>query len=58
MKKHSVLKDAWEAFRRDDRPYWEAMADDGMNKTLKFCIFCIFAYGFGVVVIELWERFV
>jgi len=58
MKKTSVLKDAWTAFRRDDRPHWAIMADDGMNKTLKFVICCVFGYGFYVVVLELWEKFI
>ena len=52
------MKDAWTAFRRDDRPHWAVMADDGMNKTLKFAIYCVFGYGFYVVVAELWEKFV
>ena len=26
----------WIAFRKDDRPHWEVMADDGMNKFLYF----------------------
>ena len=30
--------------RPDNRPEWEKMADDGMNKFLKFCIFCVFAF--------------
>ncbi len=42
--KRSILKDMWIAFRKDDRPHWEVMADDGMNKFLKFCIFCVFAF--------------
>ena len=37
--KRSVLKDMWIAFRTDDRPHWEVMADDGMNKFLKIVIF-------------------
>ena len=39
--KSSVLRDMWNAIRKDDRPHWEVMADDGMNKFLKFCIFVI-----------------
>ena len=54
----SVIDDIKSALKRKDRPHWEVMTDDGMNKTLKFVVFCIFAYGFGVVVIELWEKFV
>ena len=57
MKKNSVIKDMWDAIRKDDRPHWEVMADDGMNKFLKFCIFCVFAYGTYVVVVELIKKF-
>tara|TARA_B100000676_G_C17628455_1_gene605341 strand:- start:226 stop:402 length:177 start_codon:yes stop_codon:yes gene_type:complete len=57
MKKNSVIKDMWTAFRKDDRPHWEIMADDGMNKFLKFCVTCLFAYGFYVVVVELLRKF-
>ena len=58
MKKNSVLKDMWIAFRKDDRPHWEIMADDGMNKFLKFCITCVFLYFGYVTVLALIERFV
>ena len=30
--KSSVLRDMWNAIRKDDRPHWEVMADDSMNK--------------------------
>tara|TARA_B100000214_G_scaffold318050_1_gene252181 strand:+ start:407 stop:553 length:147 start_codon:yes stop_codon:yes gene_type:complete len=43
--------------KKDTRPYWEVMADDGMNKFLKFCIFCIFAYGGFEVIVALVDRF-
>ena len=43
--------------RQDTRQHWEIMADDGMNKFLKFVIFCIFTYGTFHVIIELYERF-
>ena len=39
------------------KPYYVAMADDGMNKTLKFALFCVFAYGFYQVVVALIDRF-
>ena len=55
--KSSVLKDMWDAIRKDDRPHWEVMADDGMNKFLKFCITCVFLYFGYVTVIELWDKF-
>ena len=57
MKKNSVLKDMWLAFRKDDRPHWEVMADDGMNKFLKFCITCVFLYFGYVTVLALIDRF-
>ncbi len=34
------------------RPHWEVMADDGMNKFLKFCIVCLYAYGAYKVIME------
>ena len=44
--------------RNDTRPHWEVMADDGMNKFLKFCITCILFYGWDIqVVIALIDRF-
>ena len=55
--KRSILKDMWIAFRKDDRPHWEVMADDGMNKFLKFCITCVFLYFGYHTVIALIERF-
>tara|TARA_X000000368_G_scaffold119991_1_gene93968 strand:- start:1916 stop:2083 length:168 start_codon:yes stop_codon:yes gene_type:complete len=51
------LKSMWADFRRDDRPDWERMSDDGMNKVLKTVILCIFAYGTYVLFIELIGRF-
>ena len=42
----------------DNRPHWERMADDGMNKFLKFCITCVFLFFGYHVVIALWERFI
>ena len=40
------------------KPHWEVMADDGMNKFLKFVLFCLFAYGFYEVVLALIDRFI
>ena len=37
--KSSILRDMWNAIRKDDRPHWEIMADDSMNKTLKFALY-------------------
>lgn len=36
---------------------WVYASDDSMNKFLKFCIYCVFAYGGYHVVIEIIERF-
>ena len=53
----SIIKDMWIAFRKDDRPYWEQMSDDGMNKFLKFCITCVFLYLGYQTLIALIDRF-
>ena len=53
----SVIKDMWIAFRKDDRPYWEQMSDDGMNKFLKFCITCVFLYLGYQTLVALIDRF-
>ena len=42
---------------KKQRPQWEVMADDGMNKFLKFVIFCIFTYCIVHVIIALYDRF-
>jgi len=44
--------------RKDDRPDWERMSDDGMNKVLKLCIYGIFAYGGAHVIIALYDKFI
>ena len=44
--------------QKDNRPHWEVMADDGMNKFLKFCITCVFLYGTYLVVLALIDRFI
>ena len=44
-------------FGDDDRPDWEKMSNDGMNKFLIFLIFCIFAYGFIYALIELFDKY-
>ena len=43
--------------RKDDRPDWERMSDDGMNKFLKFCITCVFLWMGYQTVIALIDRF-
>ena len=45
-------------WKKDTRPDWEKMSDDGMNKFLKFCVTCVFLYFGYITVLELWERFV
>ena len=55
--KSSILRDMWDAIRKDDRPYWEQMADDGMNKFLKFWITCVFLYFGYVTLLALIDRF-
>ena len=55
--KSSILRDMWDAIRKDDRPYWEQMADDGMNKFLKFCITCVFLYFGYVTLLAIIDRF-
>ena len=64
MKKNDTRRDAWnfdylgmKAYLKDNRPHWEVMADDGMNKFLKFCISCVFLWMGYQVVIGLIERF-
>ena len=43
--------------RKDTRPHWEVMSDDGMNKFLKFCITMVFLYFGYHTVIAIIERF-
>ena len=66
VEKKDTRRDAWnfdyigiKAFKRkDDRPDWERMSDDSMNKVLKTVILCIFAYGGYHFIIALIERFI
>lgn len=37
--------------------HWVHASDDIMNKVLKFCIYCLYGYGFYVVIAELVKRF-
>ena len=55
--KSSILRDMWNAIRKDDRPHWEVMADDGMNKFLKLCLTCVFLYGTYLVILALIDKF-
>ena len=38
--------------------HWVYMADDSMNKVLKTVVYCLFGYGFYVVSVELWNKFI
>ena len=38
--------------------HWVYAADDQMNKVLKTVVCCLFGYGFYVVAIELWNKFI
>tara|TARA_Y100001937_G_C7047224_1_gene297416 strand:- start:219 stop:380 length:162 start_codon:yes stop_codon:yes gene_type:complete len=51
------LKEKLQAFFKDDRPDWEKMSDDSMNKVLKFALFCIFAFFSYHFVIAVIDRF-
>ena len=64
MTKKDTRRDAWnfdylgmKAYFKDDRPDWERMSDDGMNKFLKFCITCVFLFFGYHFVIALIDRF-
>lgn len=45
-------------FKEDNRPEWEKMSDDSMNKFLKFCITCVFLWMGYQVIIALIDRFI
>ena len=45
-------------FKEDNRPEWEKMSDDSMNKFLKFCITCVFFWMGYQVIIALIDRFI
>jgi len=47
-------------FKKSKKKYhhWVYEADDSMNKSLKFVIYCTYAYGFYVVFSELWSKFI
>ena len=36
---------------------WVYSSDDSLNKILKFCIFCLYAYGIYVFILEIWSKF-
>lgn len=38
--------------------HWVYAADDQMNKVLKTCVYGLYAYGFYVVIVELWNKFI
>ena len=36
---------------------WVYMADDQMNKVLKTLVVLVYAYGFYITVVAIWEKF-
>ena len=36
---------------------WVYKSDDSLNKTLKFCVFCLYAYGIYVFILEIWSKY-
>ena len=36
---------------------WVYTSDDGLNKILKLCVFCLYAYGIYVFVLEIWSKY-
>ena len=36
---------------------WVYTSDDSLNKTLKFCVFCLYAYGIYVFILEIWSKY-
>ena len=57
MKKSDVITDIKKFFEPKVYPYWVTASDDQMNKVLKTAIYCLYAYGFYVIVKELVEKF-
>jgi len=42
---------------KDKYHHWVYAADDSMNKTLKFVIYCVYAYGAYIFFNELFTKF-
>ena len=36
---------------------WVYTSDDSLNKILKFCVFCLYAYGICVFILEIWSKY-
>ena len=36
---------------------WVYTSDDSLNKILKFCVFCLYAYGIYVFILEIWFKY-
>ena len=36
---------------------WVYTSDDSLNKILKFCVFCLYAYGIYVFILEIWSKY-
>lgn len=53
----SVMDDVKDSFKPKVKPYWVTASDDQMNKVLKTAIILIYGYGFWVVAVELWDKF-
>ena len=37
--------------------HWVYTSDDSLNKILKFCVFCLYAYGIYVFILEIWFKY-
>ena len=37
---------------------WVYTSDDILNKILKFCVFCLYAYGLYVFILEIWSKYI
>ena len=57
-KQSDVITDIKKFFEPKVYPYWVTASDDQMNKVLKTAIYCLYAYGFYVIVKELVEKFI
>ena len=57
-KQNDVITDIKKFFEPKVYPYWVTASDDQMNKVLKTAIYCLYAYGFYVIVKELVEKYI
>ena len=42
---------------KKDYYQWVYSSDDALNKILKICIFCLYAYGIYVFILEIWSKY-